>query len=457
MYIFNNAIKNIGRNKGRNILLGIILFVIILTTSISIIINNTTAAIIDDYKSKFGAEVYIYLDSDKLTGVKNPRPITSQEYLQFGESDLLQNKVFVGTHSLVMVNVTGIGEDSMEGVETDNTGNNEQGSKSVIRPNALLMGYSSEEINEEFTQGIRKIIEGKAPVEVGEVIISQRLANLNNLEIGSTISIGKYSPTGSSAEETLTVSGIYQDNLPEQNTLGAMTNRSNELITTLDIFSAMPINQQDNIYSQGVYIKASYFLKDPDQIGEFAKELKEKGLPDYYKVSANDNVYKRIVEPVEGMKNITTMFMWVVLALGSVILIILSTMSIRERKYEIGVLRAMGLKKSKVALGLLSEMLVITTVCLVLGLSIGTAAAPPIAKTLMSSQITASEEKHKGQGWGDIDEKDRNPLSQTDINLTGSAVAEISSIALLLAGISSAVGIIFITKYEPMIILSERD
>lgn len=454
MYILQNAVKNIGRNKGRNFLLAIILFVIILTTAISIIINNTTEAIIDDYKTRFGAEVYIYLDSDKLAGIDNPKPITSQEYLDFGESDLLQNKVFVGTHSLVMTNIKGVGEDDVGGVESDNKSDQ---TKKLIRPNALLMGYSDANINDEFSQGIRKIIDGKMATGSKEVIISQKLAKMNDLKVGSTILIGKFSSSGTTPEETLTVSGIYQDNLPEQNTFGAMTNRSNELITTLDIFSGMKINELSVAGDSGVNIRASYFLKDPDQIDEFAAELKAKGLPEYYKAAANDNAYKRIVEPVEGMKNITTLFMIVVLVLGSVILMILSTMSIRERKYEVGVLRAMGMKKGKVAISIVFEMLVITTACLVLGLGIGAISAPPVADALMSSQISASEEKHQGDGWNNIDEKDKNPLSEVNINLTGSAILEISFIALLLAGVSSVAGIIFITKYEPMRILSERD
>ncbi|MFU2108463.1 FtsX-like permease family protein [Paenibacillus larvae] len=37
----------------------------------------------------------------------------------------------------------------------------------------------------------------------------------------------------------------------------------------------------------------------------------------------------------------------IVLVLGAVILILLSSIAIRERKYEIGVLRAIGMKKGK--------------------------------------------------------------------------------------------------------------
>jgi putative ABC transport system permease protein len=59
MYIFTNALKNIMRNRGRNILLASIIFVIIATTVVTLMINNTSDRIINEYKNQFGVEVTI--------------------------------------------------------------------------------------------------------------------------------------------------------------------------------------------------------------------------------------------------------------------------------------------------------------------------------------------------------------------------------------------------------------
>lgn len=460
MYILSNAVKNLVRNKGRNILMAVILFIIILTTAVSIIINSATTAIIDDYKSRFGAEVFIFLDSEKLGDSTDVKSISTEEYRLFGESGLLQKKIFTGYNSLVMTNVKGVGEADAGDMDADSSGNGQQ-SSALVRSNALLMGFSSGDINEEFAKGLRKIVEGRMASSAGEVIISEKLAKLNDLKVGSSISIRNYTPQSkdSPVTDTLTVCGIYQDNIPEEPSYTAMTNRSNELITTLDIFSALKANQEGTPGAGQVYISATYYLKDPNQLEAFQKELYDKGLPKYYKVSADEESYNRIVEPVEGMKNITTIFMAVVLVLGSAILIMLSALSIRERKYEVGVLRAMGMKKGKVALGMLSEMLMITAVCLIIGLGVGTLAAQPVADGLLSSQIAATEQnaQENGDDWSEPDENAGSPLSEVKIRLTGTAAAEISLIALLLAGVSSIAGIVFITRYEPMKILSERD
>ena len=126
---------------------------------------------------------------------------------------------------------------------------------------------------------------------------------------------------------------------------------------------------------------------------DFAKELKVKGLDDVYEPVTDSASYKKIVEPVENLSSITTLFIIVVLVLGSIILILLNTMSIRERKYEIGVLRAIGMKKAKVTIGIVIESLVITACCLVIGLGIGAVVAKPISNSMLNKQITIYKDR----------------------------------------------------------------
>ncbi|MFQ8599453.1 MAG: FtsX-like permease family protein [Oscillospiraceae bacterium] len=143
--------------------------------------------------------------------------------------------------------------------------------------------------------------------------------------------------------------------------------------------------------------------------------------------------------PVEKLSKISGVFLAVTLSLGAAVLILVSILSMRERKYEVGVLRAMGMKRSKVILGMLTETLAITAACLLIGLGTATAAAPPVADILMR-QTTQSEPVSSGQG-------DRAAAVQ--IRMTASTAGEIGLVALLLAGISSAAGILYITRFEP--------
>lgn len=455
MYVIKNAIKNIGRNKGRNILTAVIIFAIILTTAISVIINTTTKTIIKDYKSRFGSEVNITFDTGKTIPMSEYKPLTAKQQIAFGESDLLKSKSLSTSLPIIPNGLKSL-DDEDEGGGMAVGG----GDMQMLTPKAMLVGSSREDISKEFTEGLRKIEKGRMYENKNECLISEQYAELNHLSPGDTIEIKSYF-TDKPMAESLTVVGIFSDTTMLGNSNQykyALANRNNEILvsfetaTTLEMFNADPYVQVD----------AEFVLKDPADIKDFEKEVRAKGLQDYYKVSTDEKSYNKIVGPVEGLAKITNTFLAVVLLLGSAVLILLSVLSIRERKYEIGVLRAMGMKKAKVALGLLTESLVITSICLCLGLGIGAIASQPLADSMLQNQIELAESDtgtYDDGGATSIRDMNSNakPLSEIDIKLNADAVLRITIISLALACMSSLVGIAYITKYEPMKILSERN
>ena len=148
-----------------------------------------------------------------------------------------------------------------------------------------------------------------------------------------------------------------------------------------------------------------------------------------------------------------------VLLLGGAILLLISTMAIRERKYEIGVLRAMGMKKFKVAIGLISEMLIITTVALFIGLCVSSIVAQPVSDKLFAEQLKYAEESNKTTSISvpSIRDNDQEPLSELKVGLDSNAVIQIICTSLILSMLASLSGVIRITKYEPIKILTERN
>jgi putative ABC transport system permease protein len=449
MYIFKNALKNLVRNKGRNLLMGIILLTIIVATAVSILINTTSAAIIKDYKGRFGSEVFLNIDYDKAIkdgkfteyqGAQGIEEIAPEKYLEFSKSEYLQKTAL---RSSTMIGFEGLRALDDEDWDSDLRG--------------LLVGSNSVNITPDFENGARKMLEGEVYQNKNECIISRQFAELNKLAVGDSIKILR-----SGKPFTLKVTGIYEDNtmLDGGNASQFMQknpnlNRHNEILTAAE--TAQEIG--------GIgYVDAVYYLKDPSMLEAFREELYQKGLPDYYLVKTDEASYNAVVGPVENMAKVTTTFMIIVLAVGGVILLLISTMAIRERKYEIGVLRAMGMKKAKVAIGFVSEMLLITAACLVIGFSVSSVVSQPVADSLLENQIKIAEQT-KNSGFTAITQstdpfagqKNNTPLSELDVTLGWDAALQITMIALLLAVISSIIGIIFITRYEPMRILSERN
>lgn len=465
MYILKNAFKNLGRNRGRNILLGIIIFVLIFSTTIALVINSTTKGIIDDYKTRFGSKVTLSVDFDKLMSEQKPDAdgmmsfpqapeISSEQYMAFAKSEHLKSYQMDMTTGVTFDELKAVDEEANEGLIGSTSGE-------YASPKAKLLGFSDTNNLPDFADGLRKIMEGSLFENKNECLISSDFADLNGLKIGDTFVI---KDTANKKNITLTVAGIYADatkatNVPEGmfSLEGSYGNRRNEILVGIETMTA-------NFDINDLRVNAEYELKSPDLVEDFEKELREKGLPAVYNVETDEAGYNKIVAPVVGLSKISMTFMWVILVVGGIILLFITSMAIRERKYEIGVLRAMGMKKAKVAAMLVAETMMITALCLGVGLGIGSAVSQPIADSLIEGQVESIESQQSQNGTmngsvsiGGSEEPDVEPLKEIDVSLTPEAALQIVLIALVLALLSSAAGVVFITKYEPMKILSERN
>jgi putative ABC transport system permease protein len=193
-------------------------------------------------------------------------------------------------------------------------------------------------------------------------------------------------------------------------------------------------------------VDAIFYLKSPELLETFAVEVQGKGLPEGYKVDIDREAFARMVTPLEGLQDISFTFLLIVFALGAAILVLLSVIAVRERKYEIGVLRAMGMKKRKLAMGLCVEIVTMTCICYLFGLIAGWLIAQPISDVLLAGQ--QSEELMNAVA--------APPLMSVKISVSPLTALEIFGMAILLASIAGVISIRQVTKYEPIKILMER-
>ncbi|MCL2883488.1 MAG: ABC transporter permease [Coriobacteriia bacterium] len=433
MYIIQNAWRNVLRNRGRNILLGCITLVVIIATVVALIISNTSSGIISDYQAQFGSQVTIQPDMQKLrTQIESESSsdtsnggrirmsiptIPADQYMAFGQSDYLQKSVFTAQTNVNSNDLTAIDADKGGGggvmafgsgpAGGGQTGSTDTSSTSGSPATTTYMFKLIADQMTEFTDGSRTLAQGSMPENTNECIISTDLATANNISVGDTINLtgeltqeDTSSDTSSSSANTpptlltkdisysLTVVGIYDDATDEYSAQGiqnAYTNRRNEILTNVDTVLTGYTDGWD-----GIQISATYYLKDPSMLEAFANELYSKGLDSVFNVTTDSATYNQIVQPVVNLKNIAFVFVIVVLVIGAAIIALLASLAVRERKYEIGVLRAMGLKRLKVGLGLWLELIIVTVICLVIGLGIGTAVASPISDYMLTSQTNAT-------------------------------------------------------------------
>ncbi|MCL1808089.1 MAG: ABC transporter permease [Oscillospiraceae bacterium] len=535
MYIIQNAFANILRNRGRNILLAIIILAIITTSVTALIINNTSAAVIEDYQFRFSSEAFIQLDIDRLTssasngGSAGGNRVFSSASIPQMDAELqlmLTDSAFL-KESLATGSVRGNSGDIRAIDQNDEDETDPSQPQGIPGAGGMAFRIGGDMSNfqllgdqwESFTEGVRSLESGRFPETDNECVLSVDLAEANGVEIGNVIhftallSAGlpedfdvneaedgdvmevngidytvsvlnrDFGIAGLNREVTyeLTVTGLYYDlnDAYENEMLSgyAYFNNRNEVLTTLGT-----LLQPRQSGESGVQVNVRYFLADPAYIGNFEAEAREKGLSDAFLVTTDERSYNTIVKPVVELKKISLIFMFVVLGLGAVILLLLTSISIRERKYEIGVLRAMGMKKSKVALGLWCEMLAITAVCLAIGLGAGAVLSQPVSDMILVSQVEAAQEQNSapggfmtvpgGGGGGPVRIQgsqmggarigggftaNAQPLDEMTVSLDIATLFQIIGIALALATAAALAGVTKITKYEPIKILMERN
>jgi len=466
MYLIVNAMKNLLRNKGRNILIAAVTLAIVISTVVTLTINNAAAKIIEDTRLDIGSKVTIEQDLMKLRqsgeGAGGRVYIGIEDYLMYAESDYLQHAIFNAEIPMYPSDFNFYAVDDAD--KGANTFEKDDGTTAYM-PTTLLRGTTDPDSMAYFGKE-RSIVEGRIFANLNECIISSDLAELNGLSVGDKLDVESVFGKTEVVKYELAIVGIYSDETEPYGSFnwGSMPyiNKRNEIITSYDTVMA-----QNFITDEGLDFKAEYYLRDPDDLSKFEAEVRAKGLTDAYDVSINQAAYDKVTGPLAGMKGVSMTYMVTILVLGAIALILISFLAIRERKYEVGVLRAMGLEKVKIAFGILTEALMIAMVCLAIGLGAGSAVAQPVADGILGGKVAAAEKDASQAGNKFISAggktqvnggaNDYKAISEIQVELGKDTIVQLIVITLALAALSGAIGIVAITRYEPLRMLRERN
>ncbi len=520
MYILKNALKSIGRSKGRNFLIGIIVLVISVSTCVGLSIRQASESAKEETLNTMSVNGTITFDRQSLmssmTGgggfdrsqfssmMSGSNSLSLEEYEKYAQCETVSEFSYT-------MNLSINGSDCFEPVSTDAEESAEQpmggmmsgrgGMSSIMGMSGdfQIVGCSSESAMTSFIDGSAYIGEGEVFAEGTsdfDCIISQELATFNDLNVGDTIEVSN--PKSDDEIYHLQIAGIYVDSSANENSVSNMgmatssdpANKIYMSYTALQKFidesqevSVTEIDEDTGTeYETGItgMISASYEFANADDYYQFENDVRNMGLDESYIVSSSDlSSYEDGLMPLDTLSTMAGWFVIVILIIGAVILVVLNIFNVRERKYEIGVLAAMGMKKGKVTMQLLSETFIVTITFAVIGIGIGAATSVPVTNALLENQVSIQQTKEE-----DVEENfgrsgmmgmgkpgnSANPLS----NIFGSNseikyVTEISSamnitvvmqmllIAVVLTHVSGAVSMLFVMRYEPLKILANRD
>ncbi len=483
MYILKNAITSIVRNKGRNILIGIIILVIACAVSVTLAINNSSSNLIKSYESQYEVEATISVNrknmmqdfdpSDKESSKDNmlemftsASSLTEEEIIDYADSDYVKSYYYtmeIGVNSNTLEKASMTSNDT----NTNMPGRGNNGKENFTNTQSgdfTLRGYSSLDAMNEFITGNYTITDGEVSSDFtsNDCLINSELATLNDISVGDTISIVDVNDDDNTLE--LVVVGIYEDASSEDN-MSMFTSSVNTIITNTKVIDTLVENDEEI----SVSLTPTFVLTDSDVIESFTSELTEKGLDENLTVETNLDQVENATSTISNVKSFAIAFLIITLIIGTVVLLVINMINIRERKYEIGVLRTIGMKKSKVCLQFIYELLIVSFVSLLLGALLGASISVPVSNTLLENEITSSEEKTsdirdnfgKGQNDDFMDNKFNGVASvqaftSIDAVVDFKVLIELLGIGLLLTLISSISAITSIQKFSPLTILKER-
>lgn len=325
-----------------------------------------------------------------------------------------------------------------------------------------LKGYSSYDAMSEFVSGNYKVTDGEVfeDFDSNNCLINSELATINNLKVGDTITV---TDTASNIYD-LVISGIYEEKEDTDSGMKMFANSANTIITSSNFISKMSETNQD----LAVTTSPTFILTSSAVVDKFSSELTSKGLNENLTVQTNLDQVENATSTISNVKTFAVTFLIITLIIGAVVLLIINMINIRERKYEIGVLRTIGMKKSKVCLQFVLELLIVAFASLLLGAFTGAMVSVPVSNSLLKNEITASQESsnniQENFGHGGNKQNDRKfngvanveAFDSIDATVDMKVLLELLGIGLSLTLISSLSAILSIEKFSPLTILKER-
>lgn len=563
MYIFKNAMRNIFRSAGRNILIGIIVLVIAASSCIAISIRKSADKARETTLEGMTITAHIKVDrayvmkavqeqgvdtSDRdamQEALADMTTLSLDKMLEYSDEDCIKDFYYTiqaavnGNDDLQAVSsdysidteedteetteaATEAATEAMTGPGGEQApmmGGGDMGQGQMQDPQALLgsqgdfliTGYSSDDAMEDFINGVCTITDGSMFDENTteyKCVVSDELSTYNSLEVGDTITI--CNPNDEDQTFELEIVGIYNNSDSSEDMTGGTANDpANNILMSYEAVKAICDSTASETDDESTdettdaaaeetteaateaaaeettdessddseeeedkelmsSIEGTYVLSDISKYDEFEALLAEREGEQYVLTSSEVASFESSLIPLDNLKTFASTFLIIILLIGGIILIVLHVFNIRERKYEIGVLTSMGMNKIKVALQFILEIFVVTIFCIVLGTGIGAAASVPVTDKLLESQITAQTDQSNQQSanfgrspgqmtrGGDVD----GPVtyvSSVSYSVDAVVLLEMIGIGMLLTLVSSSIAVLFIMRYQPLKILTNRD
>ncbi|QWH12249.1 ABC transporter permease [Bacillus mycoides] len=468
MNFMKRAILSMKKRVGTSLILMAVFLIVTNLVLAGFTIQNASKKAADAARKKLGADVTLGLDFDKLgqqareTGeMPKPPKLNAKEADQLAKSKHVKDYNYITNNFGIADGFKLVGASEGEGKgNVAMVGGSGSGSEIDMNSSLMIEGVRKTLLQESFKNGKSKIVDGKPITEQMQdqnvALMEKRLAEQNNLKVGDKVKV-----QSGDKKETLEIEiiGIYETNeQPMGQNPPPMMNPANKLYMP---YSTLKKLETDEGMSSSIQVV--YLLNDPQGIDAFKKEAKKSDIDfNYFKLDAQDSLYKQMIGPIENISSTSQMIIYIVSIAGAIILGLIIMLSIKGRRKEMGILLSIGEKKWKLMAQFVVEVVCVAILAFGLSITTGAKVSQYIGDNLLSSEVaTASEETDTPQNGtvmmsgpgGTLQNQKEDPIDKIDVSVTGEDVGKMGGIGLAIAILATLLPALSILRLNPKQIL----
>ena len=384
MNVVTRGVRNAFRNTTRTASVVVILALALALALSMLLAHQAVNKKIDSVKSSVGTTITVSPAGERgFTGGGNPltqtqiNTISALPHVVTVEESLNDRLTTSNTNLVSAVDLGSLGQRFAGGGFGAGVGGDGSTTQTFTPPITVLGSNNPTDLANTQGGGTFSLTSGKVFSSTSTdnvALVGTTLATKNSLVVGSTFT---------AYNTTITVVGIFDSGNTFSNNLVVMP------LTTVQTLSSQP----------GDITSAVVTADSVSNVDSLTSTIKSK-LGSAADVTSSEDQAAATIAPLNNIKSISLYSLIGAVVAGAVIIFMTMLMIVRERRREIGVLKAIGASNLKVVGQFMSEAITLTVLAAVIGIIIGVAAANPITKTLVNNSTSSTTSSVQTPGFG---------------------------------------------------------
>ena len=491
-FIFR-ALKSLKERVGRTIIVLAVMLTVCIVVLAGFSIKSATEEAAILARRELGATVTLTVDQQKMmeaqreqsssqgSGQDAKRMKFTQTPVPLGYLDELVTSEYVESYSATtssnanIENITAVGNEETEEVIEQSASSAEKPSMGDKMPGMgittgdfTLIGTNDFNTSSATLSGENTLVTGREitdeDLNSNVIMIEETFATENNLEVGSTVVL--VNPQDETSTIEVEIVGIYKSTAE----ISEMAYRMTSMLPYNQIYA--PYTLVNTFKGEGYEDAVDsivFYLNDPANVEAFIEEGNNTSIDfNTYKLDANNQAYETMMGPIENVASFSNTTLILVTVFGAVILALIIMLSIKDRTHEIGILMALGEKRSKIVYQLLAEIVIVLVVAIGVSGVCGNTISNVIGSKLIQNEITSVEDNMQSKEMARPNKGSMNvalgigsgssvePIDTLDINMNVGDFGKMAGLSLLLAMVATLIPSISIMRLNPKTILSKH-